>query len=259
MRAFQTDPGSARARLFMTRIVAAAQNVLRRNSIGPEREKLAKALSLLSEWDQRYTKDNRRAVLFEQAMTELPGRTWDELLDDSGKQRVATPPSAVLLELMADSASAWWDDRRTPVRETRDDIIAAALTAALDNVIARRGAPDSAAWSWNRIRFANIGHLLRLPSLSASNIPVQGGPGTLSPSSGSGSHGPSWRMVVDLGPEIRAWSTYPGGQSGNPLSNRYRDRIDEWARGELEEVRFPRAPEQLTTAQRGTTLTLRPR
>jgi len=165
----------------------------------------------------------------------------------------------VLLELMADSASLWWDDRRTPARETRDDIIAAALTSALDNVINRRGAPESDGWRWDHVRFANVGHLLRLPSLSALNIPVQGGPGTLAPSSGSGNHGPSWRMIVDLGPEIRAWSTYPGGQSGNPFSERYRDRIDEWSRGDLGEVRFPRSPDQLPSSQRTSTLTLKPR
>ena len=259
MRRFQTDPGSVRARLFTGRFVAAARNSLRTAPAGPGRDKLARALSLLMEWDQRYTKDNRRAVLFEQTMSELPGRVWDELLDESGKQRVATPASAVLLQLMADSVSSWWDDRRTPMRETRDDIIAASLVSALESVITRRGPPESDGWRWDRVRFANIGHLLRLPSLAALNVPVQSGPGTLAPSAGSGGHGPSWRMVVDLGPEIRAWSTYPGGQSGNPFSDRYRDRIDEWSRGELEEVRFPRSPEQLTTPQRGPTLTLKPR
>jgi penicillin amidase len=257
MRQFQTDPGSVRARLFMARIVAGAQNALRANPSRSDREQLAKALSLLAEWDQRYTKDNRRAVLFEQTMSELGGATWDELLDDSGKQRVATPSTTVLLELMSDSTSLWWDDRRTPAHETCDDIIAFALTRALERVVAQRGPPDSDGWRWDHVRFANIGHLLRLPALSASNIPVQGGPGTLAPSAGSGSHGPSWRMVVDLGPEIRAWATYPGGQSGNPFSDRYRDRIPLWSRGELEEVRFPRAVDQLK--QRTSMLTLRPK
>jgi penicillin amidase len=259
MRAFQTDPGSVRARLFTGRIIVGARNVLRSLPPGPARDKLARAAMLLSEWDQRYTKDNRRAVLFEETMTELANRTWDELLPDSGGRRVATPSSAVLLELMADSASAWWDDRRTAPRERRDDVIAAALVAALDNVVKRRGAPDGDNWRWDRIRFANIGHLLRLPALSATNIPVQGGPSTLAPSSGSGSHGPSWRMVVDLGPQIRAWTTYPGGQSGNPLSDRYRDRIAGWSRGELDEVRFPRTPEQLSGSSASATLTLQRR
>jgi penicillin amidase len=198
-------------------------------------------------------------VLFEETMGDLANRAWDELLPDSGSRRVATPSSAVLLQLMADSSSAWWDDRRTPPRESRDDVIAASLVAALDRVTARHGPPEGDGWRWDHIRFANINHLLRLPALSALNIPVQGGPGTMSPSSGSGSHGPSWRMIVDLGPDIRAWTTYPGGQSGNPFSPRYRDRIDEWSRGELEEVRFPRSAEELAGTQNASRLTLRPR
>jgi penicillin amidase len=46
-------------------------------------------------------------------------------------------------------------------------------------------------------------------------------------------------MVVELGPTVRAWGTYPGGQSGNPASPRYDDRIAEWARGGLSALRFP--------------------
>jgi penicillin G amidase len=188
-------------------------------------------------------------------------RTWDELLADTGKspRRVATPPSAVLAQLMADSASAWWDDRRTPGRETRDDIIAQSLVTALDRVTTRRGDPQSDEWRWDRVRFANVNHLLRLPALSALEIPVQGGPGTLSPSSGTGSHGPSWRMVVDLGPEIQAWTTYPGGQSGNPLSRWYRDRIPMWSRGELAPAYLPRSADEVSAAKRSSTLTLKGR
>jgi penicillin amidase len=259
MRSFQVDPGSTRARLFMGPILAGARNVLRTAPAGTARDKLARAVALLGEWDLRYTKDNRRAVLFEETMGDLANRAWDELLPDSGSRRVATPSSAVLLQLMSDSSSAWWDDRHTPARESRDDVIAASLVAALDRVTARHGPPEGDGWRWDHIRFANINHLLRLPALSALNIPVQGGPGTMSPSSGSGSHGPSWRMIVDLGPDVRAWTTYPGGQSGNPFSPRYRDRIDEWSRGELEEVRFPRSAEELAGTQNASRLTLRPR
>lgn len=260
MRAFQTDPGSARADLFVGHIVAGARNALRAGTAA-DRDKLARAVALLAEWDRRYTKDNRRAVLFEETMGEIVNRTWDELLPDSAgaTRRLATPPSAVLARLMTDSSSTWWDDRRTPRRESRDDILAEALVVALDRVTARRGEPASGGWRWDQVRFANISHLLRLPALSTRNVPVQGGPGTLAPSSGSGSHGASWRMVVDLGPEIQAWTTYPGGQSGNPLSDRYADRIAAWSRGELEPVRFPRAADQLRPEQSASILMLRAR
>jgi penicillin amidase len=259
MRAFQTDPASVRARMFANRIVAGAGNIVRAAPPGASRDNLNRALTLLSEWDHRYTRDNRRAVLFEETMAELIARTWDELLPDAGSRRVATPGTEILLQLMADSTSPWWDDRGTAPRETRDDIIAASLIAALERTIRRRGQPHSEGWQWDKVRFASIGHLLRLPSLSVANVPVQGGPATLSPSAGSGSHGASWRMVVDLGPEIQAWTTYPGGQSGNPMSDRYRDRIEQWSRGELEAVRRPRTPQELDPERTSAVLTLRPR
>jgi penicillin G amidase len=47
---------------------------------------------------------------------------------------------------------------------------------------------------------------------------------------------------------VRAWGTYPGGQSGNPLSPRYDDRLQEWARGELSELRVPRTPRDVVAA-----------
>jgi penicillin amidase len=52
-------------------------------------------------------------------------------------------------------------------------------------------------------------------------------------------------MVVELGPKLRAWGVYPGGQSGNPASSRYLDRLSRWRDGELESLRFPRRPADL--------------
>jgi penicillin amidase len=164
----------------------------------------------------------------------------------------------VLAELLADSASAWWDDRRTPQVEQRDDILAASLVAALRTTLHANGDPSGDGWRWDHVRFANVNHMLGLRGLSALRLPVQGGSGTLSPSAGSGSHGSSWRMVVEMGPEVRAWATYPGGQSGNPFSTRYRDRIPLWMNGELEPVNVPRTPSALDAAHRSASLSLLP-
>ena len=159
---------------------------------------------------------------------------------------------------MSDSASVWWDDRSTPQIEHRDDILAGSLAAAYLTVRGRYGDSGGDRWRWDHVRFANINHLLRLPALSALEIPVQGGTGTLSPSSGTGTHGPSWRMVVDLGPDIHAWATYPGGQSGNPVSSRYKDRLPLWTKGELEPIHFPKDETGLEVKQRRSELTLSP-
>jgi penicillin amidase len=257
MRAFQTDPGSARADLFVPSFLLAAQNLLGHPTAGVNLVQLADARRLLAEWDRRYTKDNRRAVLFEEAMRELANRTWDELAIDGGNsRRVATPSTAVLAELLSDPGSSWWDDRSTPEVEHRDDILAASLVAALQTVRGKYGDPTGNGWRWDRIRKTNVNHLLRLPELSALGLTNQGGPSTLSPSLGNGTHGASWRMVADLGTDIQAWMTYPGGQSGNPMSPRYRDRIPLWVDGKLEPVHLPRTPADLDAKTRSAELTL---
>lgn len=241
MMHWQTDPRSARADLFAPYFIAAAKAESDR---GRGSAKLTTAAALLAQWDRRYTLDNQRAVLFEAAMQQLANRTWDELLKNG--TRVATPSTAVLAELLSQPNNAWWDDRRTAgVVETRDDILAQSLVEAYDSVTRQYGAPNAGGWRWDHIRFANIYHLLHIPAFSALRIPVPGGVGTLAPSSGPGIDGPSWRMVVEMGPEVRAWGTFPGGESGNPLSPRYKDNLPFWESGKLQALTFPRTSADL--------------
>lgn len=247
MRAMQTDPGSARADHFVPLLRAAAAR-------RPGRAECARASALLGEWDRRYTRQNRRAVLFEAVMRDLAALLWDELRGVEGDR----PADQVIAQLAADSGSVWWDDRRTPVLERRDDLLCGALESGLAATISARGEPGDIRWRWDRVRFANVRHLLRLSSLSALRIPMQGGPSTLNPSSGGGSYGASWRMVVELGTETRGWGTYPGGQSGNPLSGGYKDRLAAWTEGRLDTLRFPRRPEDLPGTSVRSWLTLQP-
>ncbi len=259
MRRFQTDPGSARADVFVPYFLAAAA---KEDSAGRSDPLLRDAARLLSSWDKRYVRESHVAVLFEAAMNELATRTWDELRDKNKKpapsDRLNYPEAQVLVELMRQPASEWWDDRSTPARETRDDILAASLRAAYQSVSKTDGDPKSDKWLWSNTRHANIFHLLRIPAFSALDIPVQGGPSTLAPSSGAGTQGPSWRMVVELGPEVKAWATYPGGQSGAPASPRYTDRLAKWTNGLLDQVLFPRTPSDLDRKRVVSTLTLVP-
>jgi penicillin amidase len=257
MRLWQTDPGSERAALFVPAFLRAAERAGAGQGAGAAR--VREAARLLAQWDRRYTRENTRAVLFEEAMSQLPARTWDELVaparDGGPPRRVATPGSAVLAVLLADSTNPWWDDRRTRGRvEDRDAVLAGALTAAHDSLVARHGPPDAGGWSWSRRRHANVNHLLPLPAFARRELPVQGGPGTLSPSFGNGTHGASWRMVVEMGPTPRAWVSYPGGQTGDPASRDYADRLPRWLAGELDEARVPRTPDELPAARRAATL-----
>jgi penicillin amidase len=261
MQRFQTDPGSTRADRFVPWFLAASRRL---TQAGRDPAGLVAAAALLAEWDRRYTRENTRAVLFELAMDELEDRTWDELVprregEGSSARRVATPMESVLHRLLYDEHSAWWDVRATAdVVEDRDLILGESLAAALERATERYGDASGDGWRWEGVRHANIYHLLRLRSLSALGLSVQGGPSTLSPSSGSGIWGASWRQVVELGPEVTARVIYPGGQSGNPVSPRYDDRIAEWQHGQLDSALVPATPAALPVERVVATLVLRP-
>jgi penicillin amidase len=253
MQRYQTDPGSARADLFVPYFVEAARRLAERG--GPTPPHLAQAAGVLRAWNRRYTRDDRHAVLFEAAMGQLAMRTWDELR--GGGESGVLPSSAVLAALLTDSGSVWWDDRSTAVVESRDDILVASLAAAFDLTVRRHGTAAGEGWRWDRVQRVNVRHLLQLPALSSLDLPPNGGPNTLSPAAGNGVHGASWRMVVELGPQVRARVTYPGGQSGNPASARYRDHLPVWLAGALEPARVPASAAALDAAHRSGTLTLR--
>ena len=236
MRRYQTDPGSVRAERFAPYFVSAGRGKVARGASA----RLDSAVTMLAAWDRRYTRESDASVLFEAAMRQVPGRLWDELVPNGkGARRAATPSSSILLALMQDSASLWWDDRRTGERhEDRDEILAVSLEAAYDSLTERYGARASGGWQWGRAQAVRVPHLLRLPGFGAPPVAIQGGPGTLNPAAPVG-YGPSWRMVVELGPAVRAWGTYPGGQSGNPASPRYMDRLSLWADGLLDTLYVP--------------------
>lgn len=255
MREWQTDAGSARADYFVPYFLDAAR---RTDSAGRGAPEVRDAAHLLAQWDRRYTRDNERAVLFEAAMRELSARAWSRLADSASGGLRAVPSDAVLVELLHDPTSRWWDDPRTPRVEQRDEVVAASLAAGLERVRSRYGEPSSGGWRWDRIRHENVYHLLQVPAFSRLALPMQGGKETLNPSSGDGVEGASWRMVVELGPTVRAWATYPGGQSGNPVSSQYADRLPQWLAGTLDSVRTPHSVADLSSADVRATLTLEP-
>ena len=55
---------------------------------------------------------------------------------------------------------------------------------------------------------------------------------------------------------MKAWTVVPGGQSRNPVSPHYRDRLERWLAGELESVPLPQTPADLPPAQVSARLTL---
>ena len=256
MRRLHSDPGSVRAERLVPALVSAARA---RIAAGEGSPSLAAAEKILAAWDRRYTRDNTGARLFETSLARLSGLLWDELIPADSAAPQVRPSESRLLQLLPDSSNPWWDDRRTTnVREDRDHLIARALVAAYDTLVVDFGDPAVTPWTWGRVAPARPRHLLRLDGFSAAPTPIDGGRGTLNPSVGSrlANFGASWRMVVELDKQPRIMAVYPGGQSGNPASPRYLDRLAMWGTGSLDSVRTPRTPTDLAASDVRATLTL---
>ncbi|MCW5918140.1 MAG: penicillin acylase family protein, partial [Ferruginibacter sp.] len=74
-----------------------------------------------------------------------------------------------------------------------------------------------------------ISHLLKQDAFSRLHVPIGGGEHVINATKTT--HGPSWRMIVSLEPQTKAFGVYPGGQNGNPGSFFYDNFIDQWAAG----------------------------
>ena len=256
LAAMQTEPGNERAEAFVPVLLGALPAVpCTDQSTDPERH----AARILACWDRRFTGDSPAPLLFERTMWQMALRTWDEIRTDKADDRTPLPGDAVLLQLTTDSASIWWDRIDTPQLERRDVMVRAAVRAAWEELHQEWGEPVGGRWAWSRQRFAAIPHLLRIGALGRDSLPVSGGNGTISPSTGAGTHGASWRMVVSLQRRPQAMATYPGGQRGHPLSRFYADRIGRWQQGRLDTMRLPSSPDALPMAQRVASLTLLPK
>jgi len=174
-------------------------------------------------------------TVFREFWNELNRRTWeDEKKGDM--ERMPWPGSQVLIDLIANNPGAeYFDDRTTVEKEGLPEIAERAFRTAIENLEKRLG-PEGEAWQWGKVKGTELKHLGQIPGFGRK-LPEADGVGHVINAIDT-TWAPSWRMVVELGPKVRAWGNYPGGQSGNPGSKFYDDFVDDWAAGKPYELIF---------------------
>lgn len=97
--------------------------------------------------------------------------------------------------------------------------------------LGRQLGSDPASWTWGRLHTRQLDSLAQISGLNYGPRPDRGDAYTPLAAAGfPSSDGPSWRMVVDWG--TRSFiGIYPGGQSENPASAWYVNRVDAWWSG----------------------------
>ncbi len=196
-----------------------------------------KALEIVKAWNRYNDAGAVGASIFTVWYEQLMESVWKDEFDAGDTLPMRYPSFDRTLTLMQREPQArWFDNVKTPQRETITDVVTQAFQAACDSLQKKHGELGS-AWAWSKHKNTSIRHLI--PGMDAfSAIGIQNGGGATVVNATSEKHGPSWRMVVALGPSPKAYGVYPGGQSGNPGSPLYQNMIQTWADGKLNELLY---------------------
>ncbi|WP_210489668.1 penicillin acylase family protein [Rufibacter aurantiacus] len=190
-----------------------------------------KAYQLLASWDYRFNPDKIAPSLFENWWQTLARAIWS---DDFPPETYKAPARDRLVQMIQQvPRSRWYDDVNTPQKETLPMLVNATFKEVADSL-----GVGGEQWLWGNARDSYIRHMAQLPGFEHQLFT---GGSANSINALNGSHGPSWRMVVQMGPQIQAWGVYPGGQSGNPASRFYDNLLNDWQVGKLHPLLFLRS------------------
>ena len=197
------------------------------------------ALNLLQDWNYRYQAESTAPALFDLWWKNFYRQTWEDDFEGDTLHYAWPSRPVTRLLLQSDTASDWFDDIRTPKRESGCDLVRHSFGEAVQQSL-KAGSGKFA--TWNNFHPLSIPHLLRLPALSRANLSGNGSAECLNAQRGS--HGPSWRMVVEMNSTPLALGGYPGGQSGNPGSPNYDAFVNDWLAGRPYKLLFLQHPKE---------------
>ncbi len=269
------------------------QAALASSSIAPATADGRTVLARIRAWDDFCDVGSTGCAPYTEFVYHLLRDVFDPRLGATGKAGLArlfvgTERSAeVLIDLLGQPTSTWWDDPSTPTVETRDTVIARALDQAGADLRSAFG--DPSGWTWGRLHTVTF----QEPSLGSSGIgpleaifdrgpyPVAGAPEAIdqtyfdlsvayadpyatnpTPVPGTDASGlrtlfatvagPSYRFVIDMGDLDGASIIQTTGQSGVPFDTHYGDLIGDWLANRDVPLPFTQAAVDRAATQRMT-------
>lgn len=191
--------------------------------------------NIVSQWNRFFNADEIGASIFELWHKSLAKEIWeDDLGDPKVPMRYPSRDRNVQL-LLNEPDSRWYDNVHTAQKETRADAVTAAFRFTIDS-LQRRYGPIDEDWHWGNIKHTHVPHLAKVAGFGSKFL--KNGGSKSSVNAMSESNGPSWRMVVALGKDVKAYGVFPGGESGNPGSPYYDNMVNTWSEGKLNELLY---------------------
>ncbi|HSS62165.1 MAG TPA: penicillin acylase family protein [Candidatus Limnocylindrales bacterium] len=195
------------------------------------------AVDLLRSWDYRMDADSPGATIWAYFWGWYVGETFDPWW----KSRAVHIDMGEVYDALGQDLEAWTlhdpGNRAFSAPGVGSRTAVDAQRTAFHRVIAdlaKQLGSNPKSWTWGRVHTRVLENLAQIAGLNYGPRPDRGDAYTPLAARGLRStEGPSWRMVVDWGSRTFQ-GVYPGGQSENPSSSWYTNRVDTWWKGSLD-------------------------
>lgn len=183
------------------------------------------AMDSLRAWNRLNERELVGPTIFRTWLSVLHANIWNDAYPAEDK-RFKRPNEANTIQHILDEPESIWLNGKTPFQ----DRVTATFKQSVAELTEKHGAMGS-DWAWYRTLNGHVPHLLGLDSFGSGLLYASGDKQSILALNGS--HGPSWRLVAELGDTVKAQGIFPGGQSGNPGSPRYMNFLNDWVEGVL--------------------------
>lgn len=213
----------------------------------------ALVMEYFKNWNFIFAKEDIATALYQQFLSRMMQHTFE---DEMGRDLfhdyivLVNVPLRVMMRLILEGNSLWFDDIRTPEIETRDDIIRKSMSEAIDALRKTLG-DETKNWQWGNLHQLVLQHPfgLQKPLDRVFNIgPFPYGGGSTALISGEYSFtsvlhpnefehpfrvtvGASFRHIVDMANANESRTTLPTGQSGQVFSPHFDDQTAMYING----------------------------
>lgn len=245
-------------------------------AVEPESDLQAQALTQVKAWDLNFEIDRVGASIYQTwYLFMLRNTIGDELGEEleetylAGEyEQYSTQHVPMMIELMADTDNAWFDDVNTSEVETRDDIARRSLADAV-NWLSERYGKNPDRWAWGQLHtvtfrhsplgYSGIAPLERI--FNSKTIPARGGMFSVNSAGFNWTWpfemlaGTSQRMIVDLSNLDSSLAINNTGQSEQAFHPHREDLIPMWQNVEYKPMLSSR---EAVEAQSEALLTLTP-
>jgi len=194
-----------------------------------------KAFEVIKNWDKHYAANSIGASIFDNWWYDFYNMVWQDKFEKKGLYLKYPSYDETEKLLLTEPQSKWFDNTTTTTKETCANIVQQAFFKSVSELIRNNG-PINDKWQWGLIKKTFINHLANLPGFGTGEFSAGGRGGVINALKRN--NGPSWRMVVQMGPQIKGYGVFPGGESGNPGSFFYEDMFATWRDGKLNELLF---------------------